>query len=618
MAVPIGIFTGMTFFKYININKLNWFRLVWKAAGHPNLRGVLSYRFCQNGIHDSRIVLLLLTGILAMGTRTLAADDPDLTVGTITFDSRSIFSQGEIDHTNGALRLMRKTMNGLHVNTRQYVIRRELLFKEGQPYNPDRLAETERNLRALGYLNNIRVTAVDTTSDGRVNIRVSTRETWTLQTSFSFSIASGDNQRWSLQLSDRNFLGQGVELGGGVGENEITSYWNLWFRQQRLFGTGLRLGLDYADREDGYLRQVQLGKPFYALDDTWALELDLWDNLGNVRYYLSNAGPAGDDPSRAASLYAELPFHDSAVVGAIQKRVSRNNEGRIWRLGGGLRIRKTLFDLDQSAYELSDGRAANLDWLDEPGQPFAREQGTTVFPFVWVHSLGRTWTTARFVLEYGPIEDIPMDLEFEIKAGPAGGTLGSTTGYAQSKFHAEAHLNKWYRAAGGFLFVEGVGEGDAGGSEVRNYLYDVTGGWVGTTGAEMTPWITRVFAEYGQGRNLLGSRALRLGLDRGLRTLEYDGMAGDRLARWNIEQGKAMPWEIAGLFRVGIAGFYDGGRAWWRDETRGPDAVRQEAGFGLRFGPTRSGNSQIARLDLAWDLNGTGGPVITAVSRGYF
>ncbi len=608
----------MTLFKHKIFNMLYPEKGRWCARGFTRLTRHLSRNNCQNDRYDSQIFLIVLTGLLLAGPIVQAGDETPLTVGEIQIESRAIYSSSEIEHTNGALRILRKTMNGVHFNTRKYVLRRELLFEEGEPFVPDRLAETERNLRALGYLNNVRVTAVDTTSDGRVNIRVTAQESWTLRTSFSYSLASGGSQRWNVQLSDRNFLGHGVELGAGIGENEITSYWNLWFRQQRLFGTGLRLGIDYADRQDGYLRQVFLSKPFYALDDTWTMDLKWWDNLGDARYFLSNAGPAGEDPARAASLYAELPWNDSAVVGAFQKRLSRRDEGRIWRLGAGVRVRETVFDLNQPNYLLSDGRTTDLSWLAEPGQPFAREQGTTVFPHIWLHSLGRRWNTARFVLQYGPVEDIPMDFEFDFKAGPAGGNLGSTTGYGESKFRFEGLIRKWYRLGPGYLILTGIGEGDTGSRNVRNYRYDITGGWIGKTGAEMSPWITRIFAEYGQGQNLLGSRALRLGLDRGMRTLEFDGMAGDRLVRWNLEQGKAMPWEIAGLFRMGFAGFYSGGRAWWRDEVKGPDAIRQEAGFGLRFGPTRSANSQIARIDLAWDLNGSGTPVVTAITRGFF
>ncbi len=553
-----------------------------------------------------------------MAATVQAAEEKDLTVGEIQIVSRDIYSPTEIEHTNGILRFVRKTMNGVHFNTRKYVLRRELLFESGDSFNPERLAETERNLRRLGYLNDVRVSAVDTTADGKVNIRISAQESWTLRTSVSYSLASGGDQRWSVNLSDRNFLGHGVTLGAGLGQDENTSFWNLWFRQQRLFGTGLRLGVDYSSRQDGYVRQVSLSRPFYAQSDLWTMDLKYWDNLADFRYYLSNAGTAGDDPARNASLYAKLPYHQSGAEGGFQFRLTHSDEGRIWRLGGGIRVAKTNFDLNETAYVLSDGRTENLSWLAEPGQPFARDQGTTVFPYVWLHSLGRDWSKARYVLQYGPVEDLPLDFDFDFKAGPAGGRLGSTTGYAESKFRFEGLVTKWVRLGGGYLLLYGVGDAETGSAEVRTYRYDLVTGWIASAGRESSPWITRIFAEYGQGQNLLGSRALLLGLDRGMRTLEFDGMAGDRLGRWNIEQGKAMPWELAGLFRMGFAAFYSGGRAWWRDEALGQSYIRHEAGFGLRFGPTRSANSQIARIDLAWDLNGDGSPVITAITRGFF
>ncbi len=196
--------------------------------------------------------------------------------------------------------------------------------------------------------------------------------------------------------------------------------------------------------------------------------------------------------------------------------------------------------------------------------------------------------------------------------------MGSTTGYGENRWHGEAVFRRWFPVRQGFLVTQVLASGDAGSEAVRAYHYGGVLGWIGRSGAERTPWLTRIFAEYGQAGNLLGSDALLLGLDRGLRTLNFDGMAGDHLVRWNVEQGKATPWEIGGLMRFGVAAFYNGGSAWWRDEERGDDGVRHEAGFGLRFGPTRAAHAQIARIDLAWDLNGTGSPVITAITRGFF
>ena len=43
-------------------------------------------------------------------------------------------------------------LNVFHVTSQDYVIRREMLFRVGTRYDPIRVQETERNLRALGYV----------------------------------------------------------------------------------------------------------------------------------------------------------------------------------------------------------------------------------------------------------------------------------------------------------------------------------------------------------------------------------------------------------------------------------------------------------------------------------
>lgn len=507
-------------------------------------------------------------------------------------------------------------MNGLHVDTRQFVLERELLFQEGDPFDPELLAETERNLRNLGFLNSARVVAVDTTADGRVNVRVDTREAWTLRTSFAFSLASGGDARWRASISERNFLGRGFTIGAGVGQDENASYWDLFFRQRRLFGRKLELGFNYSDRQDGYSNRIDLRRPFYAQDDPWGFDTLAWDAKADQRYFLSNASEAGLDPQANRSLHARLPFENSGAEGRFLVRVSPLR-GRIWRVGAGIRYTDRRYDLDDPPFELSDGRYDDLAWL-EGDEVFQRDQGTTVYPFLWLQSLGRRWEKARFVLQYGPIEDLATEFDLDLRVGPAGGRMGSSTGFGESVWRFEGWAQRWIRLPLGHAFVRGVGWADAGSRRVSWYKYEFVGGWVGKTGAEMSPWITRIWAEYGQGARLSGDTAFLLGLDRGMRTLDFDGMAGDHLARWNLEQGKAMPWDIFGLVRGGFAVFYNGGRAWWKDEGRRTDGFRHEVGVGLRLGPTRSSNSMTSRLDLTWDVNGSGSPVFTAITRGLF
>ena len=196
--------------------------------------------------------------------------------------------------------------------------------------------------------------------------------------------------------------------------------------------------------------------------------------------------------------------------------------------------------------------------------------------------------------------------------------MGSTTAGGEAAWRGEGAAQKWVQMGRTFTFVRVAAEGQAGAAAVRTHRVEALAGWLAQAGAAVEPWLTRIFVEAGHGSGLAGTDALLLGLDRGLRTLDFDGMAGDRLVRWNAEQGKVLDREVLGLFALGAAAFYAGGCAWWRDEDRGPADARHEAGFGLRIGPTRSANSQVARIDLAWALDGSAGPVLTAITRGYF
>ena len=614
----------MKSFNTFNFNKIIRSKWLWGLARPSREALAVAGKTRQRVATASRFVPILLTAVL-LGTgcgSVMAAESvppDDLVVGRIQIQSRDIFTREEVHEASALLRAMRRTMNGLHVNTHRWVIRQELLFSEGDPFRPEKLAETERNLRALGYLNEIRVAAIDTTADGRVNVLVSLRESWSLNTAVTYSRASGGNQRWSASLSDRNVLGNGFTLGAGLGSNEIGSFTNLWFRKRRVLGSPFVVGADFYQPTSGYYRGVALSRPFYAQDDAWSMGLLAWDSLSDRRYFLSNASPVGDDPTREASLYAELPMTQTGFGASAQFRLGGSG-GRIWRVGAGARIVHTIHHVgDQPAWLLSDARWADLSFLLEPGQPMTRTQGTMVYPFLLIETLGSRWTKARFVRNYGPVEDLPLAWQVNLKFGPNGKAMGSTVSVEGSSYRAEVDLTRYQPVGGGIFRLLGSGYAQMGSPENRLYRYDLLAGWTQVRGGGDTPWLTRVHAEYGQGESLTPSEAFLLGLDRGIRTLEFDGMAGDRLARWNAEQGRVLPWTPLGLFKSGAAVFYSGGCAWWGDEDRNLGDARHEVGLGLRFGPTRSSGARTTRLDLTWNADDfSGGPVFTTVTRGTF
>lgn len=599
-----------------NLLSLDALFSIWQAEDGER-RG-MTRQNCQNGGICVVLGLCVMTWCL-LGEGSARAAESELRVGDIEIIRNDIFSPSETDDAGFGLSLIRQLMNGLHVKTRAHVLRRELLFSPGDVFRPELLSETERNLRELGFLNSISVAAVDTNQDGRVRVRVRVRDSWSLQTNVAYSRSASGDQRWSASLSETNFLGEGMTLGTGLGADENSRFSNFWFRRSRMTPAHLVLGVDDSERGDGHVRGIFLTRPFYSLADRWSFRIKALDRLVDGRYYLSQASPVGRGPAVAESLYAALPFREKYLLIGLMARLSAATEGRLWRLGLGVEWRDLDFETEgQGLWKLSDGRWVSLDFLADPADPFTSEQGRRVWPHLWFHTEGRQWEKTRYIWQYGAVEDIPLSPGLALKIGPCGDALGSTRGEGGSLWRAEVDAVQWGNLGPGHWTLQAEVEGQAGVASHRYHRATLLGGWLAHYGAGKSPWLTRIFAEAGHGENLSGDRALVLGLVRGVRTLDFDGQVGDRLARWNVEQGKVLPWEVLGLFNMGGAAFYSGGVAWWDDEKRDFAGARHELGFGLRVGPTRSAGSTTSKIDISWALDGSRGPVFTAISRGVF
>ncbi len=144
-------------------------------------------------------------------------------IGRVDIDIRNIFDESDPRENNGLFKLA----NALHIRTKRSTIQAQLLFVSGEKYRARKLAETERALRQLTYVYDARVVPVRY-ADGKVDIRVITKDVWTLSPGISFGRAGGSNDtRFNLQ--DTNFLGWGKALqvshGSTVDRTSDTVAW---------------------------------------------------------------------------------------------------------------------------------------------------------------------------------------------------------------------------------------------------------------------------------------------------------------------------------------------------------------------------------------------------------
>ncbi len=135
--------------------------------------------------------------------------------------------------------------NQLHVETKEVVIRRELLFREGEPLDPEALAETERNLRALPFIRRARIeTHPAGRGDGRRTGAV-VGDSWSTVPEARLSKV-GNKWIWALGASEGNLFGRGKEIEAlhtsGLDRDETY----VLFRDPRLFGSRFSVSTYYS------------------------------------------------------------------------------------------------------------------------------------------------------------------------------------------------------------------------------------------------------------------------------------------------------------------------------------------------------------------------------------
>src|ERR1700675_4748282 len=182
----------------------------------------------------------------------------------IDIDIRNIFDESDARESNGLYRLADR----LHIRTKPATIRAQLLFASGEKYQARKLAETERALRLLAFIYDARVGPVRY-ADGKVDVKVITKDVWTLSPGISFGRSGGTNST-KFNLEEENLLGWGkaVQVSRGSTVDRTTN--TVAYTDPTLFGSRWTSVLAYADSSDGSQRSVLVQHPFYSLDAPWS------------------------------------------------------------------------------------------------------------------------------------------------------------------------------------------------------------------------------------------------------------------------------------------------------------------------------------------------------------
>ncbi len=105
------------------------------------------------------LLLLLPLPLSAQGidSTSVPPHGDSMVVRAVELQRRDVFDPSETG-------FIPRLANALHIQTRAVTVRRELLFRPGEPYDSASVAESERNLRSLGIFRRVTIDSVRTDS----------------------------------------------------------------------------------------------------------------------------------------------------------------------------------------------------------------------------------------------------------------------------------------------------------------------------------------------------------------------------------------------------------------------------------------------------------------------
>ncbi len=498
---------------------------------------------------------------------------PPLRVGRITIETIPIFST-----TEESLGGFYRAANILHVQTPPALIRRFLLFHEGDLYEPARLAETERNLRLFDFLLSASVTA-GPPHDGVVDVKVVTQDTWTTDVNGDFS-NDGGITAYDVNAVQKDLFGTGSQLQFHVERGIERNTGSIEFLHPALFGPYWNLDTLVAKSSDGNEEKIDLERPLFSYTAPWTGGLLLDHLLRNERLY------------REGALAARFR-QEHREVSASRSYVLQRDEGGSSSLVGG-------FDVLDDSFSRLPGRAGDII---PDGRHFRfLDAGfeSTAFRFVKLDFVDNDLKEQDFNL--GHFRSLRLALSPPLSGRPATWRLRAAEGRGHA-FNADSFVLGQVTAS----TRSGTDRDTIVSCDVRT--------------------VTRIRTQYPQAFVARARVDLGWRLDRdvqfladgqnGLRAYPDFAFEGSRRVMLNAEHRVYLGRELLQLFGPGVAFFADSGQA-----VDGPfHGMKSDVGAGLRIGIARY-DSALIRIDYAYALNASPlnrrGPVLSISTQQAF
>ena len=487
--------------------------------------------------------------------------------------------------------------NVFHINTRAYVIAREVILEPGDPFDQSRLEETARRLRDPNTSSVAVAVPVVCNVPGMVDLLVFTRDVFSIRANSNYSYENGTFSYLTLSLSDNNLfglhkiaaigftmdLGQ-IAVGPSYYDNNIMgTHMTLSANVQALFSRDALFDNSSLVSE-GSASSIALAYPLWKLDSKWGAGITWTHFFGVQRLFTNGAIATYDDPNTVGDDMLQKTYYMRQFV--LNSNVVRS-------VGHDVKYRFTL------GHSLESTRPSLLSTF--PGDA---EQAASFTANVLPRSELDSVPYAQFDMftpRYRSYRNISgFDLSEDVQLGPI---VSATIGEGLKVLGGDANFTRILGSAGwtqpwgadGLLAASGnvVMRAQSNGlidNSTSQQLRAVTPTWHGLRAVAQSTATTMW--------NETQNRYLTLGSDNGLRGFGIAQFTGQRLflTQFDIRTVPMSLWTI----KYGLVAFYDiGGSA----NTFSEMPLHQDAGIGIRLLIPQL-TAALTRIDVAFPFDG--------------
>ncbi len=541
-------------------------------------------------------VALLLLGLALVSASSAGAqtppDDaeiagpcPEGRISEIFIDNHSIFDPASIPE-DGRLRWAYRAANRIHVRTRESFIARELLFSEGDCYNPLMLQESARILRRFRFIASADVFSVPQ-PDGTRHVLVDTRDEWTTKLSIGIRFEEGllfDG----ASLVEENFLGRGAAVGVFHRERMEHKATGARLEIPRLGRSGWDLELSGSRTRVGSSGTQMFEHPFLGEVGTHAFRQRISTRTDLYNWVVPDDGEFS---------HIVLPVTEGYAEATVARRFGV--PGHLLMLGTGLSTEWVRTDPVGSAGGIV-GRDFGTQFDVSPEHSTSLSGQLTDRRTVRVNVMAGVrrieFAQRRGLDALRGLQDVPTGREVVVTLGQSLNQPGDLFGRLDlfGGFAGSQAVGQLYAS------VEGRQLQDSGGgsrdvlAELHTFLYRPIE--VGL------PQTLVMRAALQAGWRVEGPFQFTLGGPDGLRGHREDAWPGGRRFLVSIEDRILLPGPFPELMDLGVTLFGDVGRMYAADVPFGRDSGWQgSVGAGLRIG-FPAGSSAVIRADLAMPL----------------